>query len=632
LVKVVIMHKKINLIHCLQFLFIIFSAFFIGYMLSFAQTNSLAFSVQTVFKTNVGPYLLTVFILFLVYLGIYGIINRFFYSTAIFYVFFAIYGVADRLKVQYRAEPILPSDLMFLSNSKELLSMITVKLIIEVAVVLIIIIIGCIWLEKYFGKRLLRFKIWQRIVLILLGALSIGSFYTANEENSLTAKILDHVGFSNYEVNINWSANNNGPMLTFLSSMHVKIMDQPNGYSQAAMNKLVTKYQKVADNINEDRPNNNLSKQTLIFVLSESFADPSRVPNVKLNQEVIPKVKNIKNENTSGLMLSSGYGGGTANMEYMTFTGLAFNQFSKSLQTPYTQLVPKQNNPINIANSFKTTAAIHPFYGNFYDRNMVYKKFGMQTFRNIETTGNLALRYTDTEDGGQYVSDASAYKDALWQVDQTKGGQFINLITMQNHLPYTTKYSGNQFKVSGTGAGKNNEQVRSYSKGISMTYTSVKKFLDKLDQIKKPITVVWYGDHLPGIYDGASMKKYNVVKHETDYFVYSNSYALKHGYGTKKLTSATDYTDPNGFIPLALKQMKQQVTPYSALLTRVQEELPAMVKNSVGSSENLYVNSKGEQIKTSQLTKKQKQLIHDYQLLQYDLTAGKNYSKSKINK
>jgi len=203
---------------------------------------------------------------------------------------------------------------------------------------------------------------------------------------------------------------------------------------------------------------------------------------------------------------------------------------------------------------------------------------------------------------------------------------------MQNHLPYTTDYAGNQFKVSGTGAGKNNQQVKNYAKGISMTDDYVQDFLDKLDQLQKPVTVVWYGDHLPGIYDGDSMKKYNVIKHETDYFVYSNKYALKHGYGSQKLTSSTKYTDPNGFIPLALKQMKQKVTPYSALLTKVQEDLPAMAKNSVGSSENLYVNSKGKQISMKQLTQKQKKLIHDYQLLQYDLTAGKGYSKAKINK
>ena len=626
------MHKKNRVIYIAQIVFIILSAFLMGYLLNLSQTGSPAYAAKTVFETNVPIYLVTTLILFLIYMGLYGLINRFFYSTAIFYIFFTIYGIANRLKVVYRSEPILPSDLMFLTNTKELLSMITTKLIVEVVVAIVVLIALCITLEKLFGKNLLRFKPIPRIIFVLLAALSLGSFYTANREGSLTSKVLAKAGYSDFVVNINWSANSNGPMITFLSNMHVDVMDKPSGYNQATMTKLVKKYQNVANDINQTRPNKDLSKQTLIFVLSESFADPSRVPNIKMNQEVAPNIKNIKQQNTSGLMLSSGYGGGTANMEYMTFTGLAFNQFSKSLTSPYTQLVVKQDRPINIANSFKTSAAIHPYYGNFYDRDTVYKKFGIQSFRNINTTGNLALRYVNMTDGGQYVSDESAYNDALWQVDQAKGGQFINLVTMQNHMPYTVKYPDNQFKATGTGAGKNLQQVENYSKGINITDTATKDFLEKLDKINKPITIVWYGDHLPGIYDGNSMSKNNVVQHETDYFVYSNKYALAHNYGTQKINSATKYTDPNGFIPLALKQMKQQVTPYYALLTKVQEDTPAMAKNSAGTSENLYVNAKGKQVTASQLTKQQRQIIHDYQLVQYDLTAGKGYSKSTINK
>ncbi|KRN99919.1 hypothetical protein IV57_GL002252 [Companilactobacillus kimchiensis] len=521
---------------------------------------------------------------------------------------------------------------MFLGNSKELLTMITPKLIVGVVVAIIDVIMLSIALEKLFGKKALRFKLIPRVIFALLAVGCLGSFYTANREGSLTNEILTKAGYSDFAVNINWSANSNGPMLTFLNNMHIDVMDEPKGYSKETMAKIVRKYQNTAADINENRPNNNLSKQTLIFVLSESFADPNRVPNIKLNQAVTPNIDNIKRDNTSGLMLSSGYGGGTANMEYMTLTGLALNQFSKSLTSPYTQLVAKQDQPINITNSFKTAAAIHPYYGNFYDRDTVYKRFGIQTFRNINTTGNLALRYTQMIDGGQYISDESAYNDVLWQVDQANEGQFINLVTMQNHIPYTNKYANNQFKATGSGAGKNLQQVENYAKGISITDVSTKNFLDKLDTINKPITIVWYGDHLPGIYDGDNITQHNVIEHETDYFIYSNKYALDHGYGTKKIEESTKVTDPNGFIPLALKQMQQKVTPYYALLTKVQENLPAMARNSVGTSGNLYVKDNGKQVTTGHLTNKQRQLIQDYKLVQYDLTAGKGYSKNSINR
>jgi len=625
--------KKFHVIYLCQFLFMILSSFAVGFILNYAQTNSLIFTKQILFQTNINTYLLTVLILFLIHLGLYGLFNRFFYASAVFYVLFAVYAVADRMKVMYRSEPILPSDLLLLKNIKSILSMLTVKLMLEVGLLLIVTIAICIYAERKIGKNFLRFKPAIRLTFIALATLCIGSFYTASDENSLTYQVLAKSGYTNYASNINQSANSNGPMLTFLGNMYIDVMDQPDGYSKEKMQSIVKEYQKTAKQINKKRDNNNLSDQTLIFVLSESFADPSRVPNIKLNQDPIPNIQNIKANNTSGLMMSSGYGGGTANMEYMTLTGLAMNQFSSKLQSPYTQLVNKQDNPLNISNSFKTSAAIHPYHGNFYNRTSVYKKFGIQTFRNIDTKGPLALKYANELPGMDYVSDESAYNDAIAQIGETTGGQFINLVTMQNHMPYTNKYTDNPYSSTGSGVqDKTRTQLNNYTKSISSTDTSTLAFLNNLDNINKPITVVWYGDHLPGIYDGNDIYKYNIVEHQTDYFIYSNRYARDHNYGTTKLTSNTAVTDPNGFIPLALRQMNQKVTPYYALLTKVQEKLPAMADNIDETSNDLYVDKNSQEVKSDQLTAKQKKLIHDYKLVQYDLTVGKGYSRQTINK
>jgi len=126
------MHKKFTVIGLLQLLFMIASSFGVGFILNFAQTNDWIFTKQIVFQTNLNTYLLTVLILFLIYLGLYGLFNRFFYSSAFYFAFFAIYAVADRLKVMSREEPILPSDLILLKNVKGLLSMVTFKITMEV--------------------------------------------------------------------------------------------------------------------------------------------------------------------------------------------------------------------------------------------------------------------------------------------------------------------------------------------------------------------------------------------------------------------------------------------------------------------------------------------------------------------
>ena len=46
--------------------------------------------------------------------------------------------------------------------------------------------------------------------------------------------------------------------------------------------------------------------------------------------------------------------------------------------------------------------------------------------------------------------------------------------------------------------------------------------------VRKPITIVFYGDHLPGIYKNKMLKD-GLKLHETDYFIYSNTYAREHG-------------------------------------------------------------------------------------------------------
>lgn len=113
-----------------------------------------------------------------------------------------------------------------------------------------------------------------------------------------------------------YDAQRNGPLVAFTRQLNPKIMDKPSNYSEETMKKVAARYQKEAETINASRTNN-LTDSTVVYVLSESFSDPSRVPGLKTNKDSMPNIRKIKAGTTSGLMLSSGYGGGTANLEYM---------------------------------------------------------------------------------------------------------------------------------------------------------------------------------------------------------------------------------------------------------------------------------------------------------------------------
>ena len=338
-------------------------------------------------------------------------------------------------------------------------------------------------------------------------------------------------------------------------------------------------------------------------------------------------------------MLSPGYGGGTANIEYQALTGLNLANFNDSLIVPYQQLVPNQNNPYSFNQIWmekygkNASTAVHPFQQSMYLRNINYRKFGFSYLYTLDS--KIPLEHTGCIDRSPYVSDSEAYQSILDLLDKqqdSKSSQFLQLITMQNHMPYADYYDNNEFSDANISEDLSDGErwnINAYTKGINWTDQETADFLNQLDQIDKPITVIFYGDHLPGIYDTADMDKNNkTVLHETDYFIWSNSVSPSHDTKVNPITTA--YTSSNYFMPLAAEHMNAKVSPYLAMLTELQQEVPAMSRvigtnGGIGQGKATYLDHAGNNIKATALSAKAKRLLKDYNLVQYDQTVGKNY-------
>lgn len=242
------------------------------------------------------------------------------------------------------------------------------------------------------------------------------------------------------------------------------------------------------------------------------------------------------------------------------------------------------------------------------------------------------MKYQDHIDAG-YVSDASAYQNVIDQLNQSDGeSQFIQLVTMQNHLPYGDYYTNNEFKEADTSTGLDeNEKVQidTYAKGISYTDQATAAFLNQLNMIEQPITVIFYGDHLPGIYTSeAKYKENQLTLHESDYFIWSNSSSSSAG--SKLSPEESDYSSSNFFMASAAEHMDAKVTPFLALLTEVHQSVPAVSRFAStdadwGTGSTSYLDSSGQLIKKKTLSSEAKHLLEDYRLVQYDQTAGKGY-------
>ena len=594
-------------------------------------------------------FVLNVILVALLYLMLLMLFNRFWTASIVSLAVGIILAAIEHFKVEIRYEAILPADLGFLgSNTGNMLTFIPAGAHVTILVALgaFAVLLALILVLRHFDGRKgrmirtdnLSLNLTSRLILLLLPILVFALYCIhVSTTDSLANKFSRALGDTPSMWDSVYDAQRNGPLVAFTRQLNPKIMDKPSNYSEETMKKVAARYQKEAETINASRTNN-LTDSTVVYVLSESFSDPSRVPGLKTNKDSMPNIRKIKAGTTSGLMLSSGYGGGTANLEYMGLSGLSMANFESSLSSPYQQLVPSQHWTPTINQLWGApvnSLGYHSYESSMYSRATNYKKFGFSHFYTL--TGPDVIKYQDKIDESPYVSDKSSYDSALEGIKSGKTNKFIQIITMQNHMPYHEWYENNDYtaeSTTGTPLGDDEQQsIETYQKGVEITDQATQEFLNELDALDKPVTVVFYGDHLPGIYSSASEDDNNsLALHLTDYFIWSNKASSSQG---NKASDAA-YSSPNFFVAQAADHMNAKVSPYLAFLTEMHSKIAAMeppVVNKIQGwdripeGQNIYLDQNGNPMSTDDFDKETKQLLADYKLIQYDITAGKNYLK-----
>lgn len=608
--------------------------------------------------------------LVLIYLFLVTLVNRFWVGTALFGAFVMVFAVATKIKITMRSEPIIPSDLGFLSGgggggAGDVASFVTddSRPLVNTAIAwLVWFVVICVILQCVDKRRAFIYCSWRhpiagpknifglicRILAPIVSVLPLISYAgVLSNPQAPQRKTLSKIGYSPTLWNVQQDAETNGALTTFLSLTRVKAMEDELEYSQAAMQQIKNRYAQAADEINAQR-SQNLTDNTVVMILSESFSDPNRVPDVHFGIDPMPNIRALGQTTTSGLMLSPGYGGGTANIEFQQMTGLNMANFSDTLLSPYQQLVatrPKfysfnQMWNEHCGDEYSTSCSIgyHPFKQFFYLRGVNYKKFGFSHLYTLDSDPKIAHgeAYVGPNGTKTEVSDEEAYKNVVEEIrtntEQNKPSQYIQLITMQNHAPYPDLYgSENEFHGVNETPDTVPERgiIATYAKNVQRTDEATANFLNELDDIDKPITVVFYGDHLPGIYNTANADKNNALTlHETNYFIWSNRASASHD--VKLPESDAAYTSSNYFMTQAAEQMNARISPYLALLDELHAEVPAMsrsVNAGVWSAkgEPTLLDDNGEVIDTNTLSSKAKQLLADYKMVQYDMSVGKNY-------
>lgn len=487
--------KKIQLNWVWHILFVLGICMFITATTFYIQPGSikevgkLILQQPLILIVNFLPVLLMVGIL-------HFLINNLFYSAAITSFIFNVCSLINRIKIEIRDDPFVPRDVQLIQEA--LNSVTDFKVKINVSVLLLILAAVIMFLVANYIFEAKRFSASRRIIG---GVIVLVSIFMANKfiysSNVVYYKKL-HVSNRSYVPRVFREL---GFTYCFLYNLNVKLVQKPDNFSKHEVEELIKTYSSTEKVVPETKPH-------IIFIMNEAFSDIGLDQAFDYNSENTPyKYWNeiVQEPNTiSGHLIVPGFGGGTANTEFDIMTGMQTNMLN-SVATSAFRAVGK--NTQSIARILKKdgyySLFMHPGDSWFYNRNSVYKYFGMDdtifkdTFTSDEKKGNMigdeALTQHMKDVFNEHISD-NAGQPLFWYVT-----------SIQNHMPYTVRKYGDleieEAKLKKQVSQEAKDFVSVYMEGIRDANLMLKNLTDYFRAMDEPVILVFYGDHLPNLGD-----------------------------------------------------------------------------------------------------------------------------------
>lgn len=599
---------NILLLHCFSLLV---TVFVVHLFLQWTQNDlDAGLVVNFVFAWHTEKFLISTGVLVMLGLWLWALVGNIRLANALLVLSGGILGMATYEKMLQRNEPVYPSDLKMLTEATFLLEMLNGRTLAALSLVFLLFLAFVLYsLRQAKSKKTVKLGWKSRVLILITTSMALGYAGQFQQEGNLLKKAYDRTAYwIPYSQQMNYY--NTGFVAGFLYNLSAAPMELPADYSQEKIDVLKATYQQLADEINTNRTVA-LPETNVIYIMNESFADPLELVGLDLQTDPIPFTRALMDTSYSGELLSQGYGGGTANIEFEALTGFSMEPFAANITTPYTQFLSSRDNFPSIVSrleqaGFRTTA-IHPYNTTMYKRLENYGALGFDTFLYEDTMANTAKLDTNP-----YISDAAAYAEITAILKASAEKDFIHLVTMQNHTPYQDKYSA---IPSAAETGIASQPTRNYLQDLQYSDQALAELLATLQERDEPTVVVFWGDHWPSVF-GEELYALNTIQnmHETPLFIYSN---------TQEVHKDLGVTSPIYFFPEVLELSNSRVTAFEALLMALQEQVPAFEKT-------MYVNGDtGEYVSSREgLSEQARRLLADYDLIQYDTTTGNRYAES----
>ncbi len=394
----------------------------------------------------------------------------------------------------------------------------------------------------------------------------------------------------------------NGYYLNFVLGIRDSLVEKPESYSSAEIEKYAESYRQSVASENKKKPN-------IIVIMDESYADLRVLGGeLKTNRPVTPFLDSLSENTIKGYALTSVFGGNTANAEFEFLTGHSM-QFLPNNSIPYQQYI--NENIFSLAwlmdsYGYKTFAT-HPFGADGWSRNRVYPRLGFEESTFVES-------YPKEEVVRCYIGDEEMFTYVLERLDEKEEDTplFLFGVTIQNHGGYD--FEGENFSkdIKLEGYEKDYPQAENYLSLINMTDSAMEYFLSELEKRDEDTVVLLFGDHFPyveadlfaelnGGYFDTLQKQ---VKQYTVPFVIWANYDIPE--------KTVDCTSLKMLPKYLLETAGLDLPAYYRFMADMEKTIPAM------NTQGFYSAEKGGFVSYSEATEEEKLWFEKYSNLQYN--------------
>ncbi len=408
----------------------------------------------------------------------------------------ALICTVQLILLHYRGFPFMAGDLLsFFSGPDIVFSYLTVPQFILACAALVAALVLLVLLLRRLIRSERPHGVQRLISLILAPVLLLGSVLTVALSGRLTQSPAE-------------SYRSHGLTYSFAQSLFHSGMKRPDGYSAAAVAQAQERL--IAESMPTDAPN-------LIYIQLEAFSDFAQWRGLTASEYPTPFFHSLLESCPHGYLQIDKVGFGTADSEFEVLTamdiwdvGIAALPYNSFLQNRTAESVA------TVLKRYGYSAfALHNHAYDFYSRHKVYPNLGFDAFYSVESMEGVTYNRQNWARDEVFASLIPSLLSA------TDTRDFLFGVTVQGHGGYPDGIGGLPITVTGARSQKQNERLSYYFSELHETDRMLATLFAALEEYPEPVTVLLYGDHLPGIEAKAEELVTDSLYH-TPYVIWSN--------------------------------------------------------------------------------------------------------------